>query len=414
VLGDLFNISKTGRDRDRAISLIRGAVGLLPFNRGLHAEPTSPIEWELYMKNVIRFRETGPAPADSFGPPALPYPNGWFCLAFSDELKPGSILTRPLLGEEVVLYKTQRGRIRAIRPYCPHLGAHLGAGGKISGEDIVCPFHKFAFDPAGTCVRTGYGLQPPRASLIQYPVSEVNGSVYVWRHSLGAPPDWEVPALYTPGRVAPSHHTFEMAGHPQDVTENVFDFGHFTHVHGATDVTVEGEPVLGEKICVLQSSVQWPSLLLGKLRMDTTHTVIGLATLLLEISLPQAKTSMYVITHCTPIKPGRVQFRVGTVIDLKHLPLLRGAAGRRVARHLSQLLTVLAQRQVCQDASLDVSIWHHQRHCEHPRLAQGDGPIGRYRQWVRQFYTEPTASAADAGTPRDPGMSASDSSALAE
>jgi cholesterol 7-desaturase len=366
------------------------------------------------MKNVIRFRETYPAPADSLGPPALPDPNGWFCLAFSDELKPSRILTRPLLGEEVVLYKTQRGRIRAIRPYCPHLGAHLGAGGKISGEDIVCPFHKFAFDPTGTCVRTGYGLQPPRASLIQYPVSEVNGSVYVWRHSLGAPPDWEVPALYIPGSVAPSHHTFEMAGHPQNVVENVFDFGHATQLHGTTDFTVEGEPVPGEKICVLQPSVRLKSPLLGKLRLDFTQTVIGLATILMEIPVPQAKTSMYVISHCTPIKPGRVQLRVGTVLDLEHLPLFRGAAGRRVARHLSQLLTVLAQRRIYRDASLDFSIWHHQQHCEHPRLAQGDGPIGRYRQWARQFYTEPTASAADAGTPRDPGMSASDSSALAE
>jgi phenylpropionate dioxygenase-like ring-hydroxylating dioxygenase large terminal subunit len=367
------------------------------------------------MKNFTRFRETCPAPADSLGPPALPDPNGWFALAFSDELKPGRILTRPLLGEDVVLYKTQRGRIRAIRPYCPHLGAHLGAGGKISGEDIVCPFHKFAFDPAGTCVRTGYGLQPPKASLIQYPVSEVNGSVYVWRHSLGAPPDWEVPALYIPGRVTPRHHTFELAGHPQDVIENAFDFGHATQLHGATDVTAEGEPVPGEKICVLQFSARTPVPLLSKLRLDITETVIGLATFVLEMPFPQAKATMYVICHCTPIKPGRMHLRMGTVVDVEHLPLFRGAAGRRVTRHLSQLLTVLAQQWICQnDASLDVNIWHHQQHCEHPRLAQGDGPIGRYRQWVRQFYTEPTASAADTKTPRDPGMSASDSSALAE
>jgi len=365
-------------------------------------------------KKFIRSQETCPAPADSLRPPALPDPNGWFALAFSDELKPGRILTRPLLGEEVVLYKTQRGQIRAVRPYCPHLGAHLGVGGKISGEDIVCPFHNFAFDPAGTCVRTGYGLQPPKASLIQYPVREVNGSVYVWWHSLGAPPDWEVPALYIPGRVAPSHHTFEMAGHPQDGVENAFDFGHLAQLHSFTDITIEGGPVPGEKTCVLQYSFRRSFPLLPKLQLSYTITVIGLATILAEVPLPQAKTSMYAIIHFIPIKPGRIQVRVGTVLEVEHLPLLRGAAGRRVARHLSRLLTAFAQWWTCWDTSVDFTIWHHQEYCEHPRLAKGDGPIGRYRQWARQFYTEPTVAAADAGTPRDSGMSASGSSVLAE
>ena len=112
-------------------------------------------------------RPSGPAPADTLRSHALPYPNGWFCVAFADELKPGAIITRPIMGEEVVVYRTRRGTVRAVRPYCPHLGAHLGAeaGGTIEGEDIVCPFHRFAFDPTGACVRTGYGTPPPISSV---------------------------------------------------------------------------------------------------------------------------------------------------------------------------------------------------------------------------------------------------------
>ena len=29
--------------------------------------------------------------------------------------------------------------------YCPHLGAHLGFGGKVEGDCIKCPFHEWKF-----------------------------------------------------------------------------------------------------------------------------------------------------------------------------------------------------------------------------------------------------------------------------
>ncbi|MFY7628125.1 Rieske 2Fe-2S domain-containing protein [Streptomyces sp. NY05-11A] len=69
----------------------------------------------------------------------LPYPSGWFCLARSRELAPGRVVTRRFMNEDIVLYRTRDGRPRAVRPYCPHLGAHLGAGGTVEGQNLVCP-----------------------------------------------------------------------------------------------------------------------------------------------------------------------------------------------------------------------------------------------------------------------------------
>ncbi|MFE3579280.1 aromatic ring-hydroxylating oxygenase subunit alpha [Streptomyces vinaceus] len=330
-----------------------------------------------------------PAPADALRRPTLPAPNGWFCLAFTGELPPGRILTRPLLGEEVVLYRTAGGRPRAIRPHCPHLGAHLGAGGRVQGENLVCPFHRFAFDPDGACVSTGYGAPPPKADIVHHPVAEANGSIYVWTHAQDAPPDWQVPSLYTPGRTTPSHHLFEMAGHPQDFVENAFDFGHFTQLHGLTDFTIEGEPVPGEKTCVLRLSARRPTPVLRRLRLDYTLTVIGLATFLIEVPLPGADTTMHIVIHFTPIRPGRAHVRVATAVELGRLPLLGRAGAGRTARPLNKLLTVLAQRWTCRDVARDFPVWNHQKHTEQPRLTAADGPIGRYRQWARQFYTEP-------------------------
>jgi hypothetical protein len=37
-------------------------------------------------------------------------------------------------------------------------------------------------------------------------------------------------------------------------------------------------------------------------------------------------------------------------------------------------------------------VWRHKRFASRPALAAGDGPIGLYRQWTRQFYAaSPTA-----------------------
>jgi 3-ketosteroid 9alpha-monooxygenase subunit A len=96
---------------------------------------------------VAAFKDGGGAtPADRAFPPALPYPDGWFCLGFSSELGRETTLSRRLMGEDVVLVRAADGTVRAMRPYCPHLGAHLGVMGRVAGQEITCRFHNFTFD----------------------------------------------------------------------------------------------------------------------------------------------------------------------------------------------------------------------------------------------------------------------------
>ncbi|NEE61010.1 (2Fe-2S)-binding protein, partial [Streptomyces sp. SID8455] len=93
------------------------------------------------------------------------------------------------------------------------------------GDDLVCPFHSFAFGPDGTCVRTGYGTPPPRSSLTRLPVHEVNGAVFVWRHHDGREPDWVVPRWHEIGSRPARTAAWEMAGNVQEVIENSVDLG---------------------------------------------------------------------------------------------------------------------------------------------------------------------------------------------
>ncbi|MEV4847435.1 Rieske 2Fe-2S domain-containing protein [Micromonospora matsumotoense] len=350
------------------------------------------------VKQLLRNREIRrhtAAPADRLHPPTRPDPNGWFCVAFSDEVRPGAITTRPIMGGEVVVYRTPRGLLRAVRPRCPHLGAHLGVGGTLDGEEIVCPFHRFAFDPSGACVRTGYDLPPPKATLTQFPVCEANGSIYVWRHALGLAPQWQVPIFGMDERQPFSHNTFDIAGHPQDVIENAFDWGHLPALHGLRDLVIEGTPVMGEPISTVTATAR--GTVMRQSRQSYTLTVIGLATIAARTRLPNGAGDLYVMLHATPTTAGRIQLRFGTKLELAGLPFLPERAARATAMPVARLLGAIAQRVASVDTGADLLMWHHQEHVEQPKLARGDGPIGRYRQWARQFYTDPTPS----GDPTD-------------
>ena len=66
--------------------------------------------------------------------PLPPYPNGWFAVSHSDELEVGQVKTVQALGVEMVVFRGASGQAFAVDPYCAHLGAHLGVGGRVEGE----------------------------------------------------------------------------------------------------------------------------------------------------------------------------------------------------------------------------------------------------------------------------------------
>jgi hypothetical protein len=90
-------------------------------------------------------------------------------------------------------------------------------------------------------------------------------------------------------------------------------------------------------------------------------------------------------------------------LELNPPPGLPTPLGRAASRPAARLLSAVAQRVASGDTGADLLMWHHQEHVEQPKLARGEGPIGRYRQWARQFYTGP---AGDPPTGTDPGEGA--------
>ena len=37
------------------------------------------------------------------------------------------------------MFRTASGRVHVMDAYCQHLGANMGVGGKVEGENIACP-----------------------------------------------------------------------------------------------------------------------------------------------------------------------------------------------------------------------------------------------------------------------------------
>ena len=85
-----------------------------------------------------RYRNSGKVPP--------PYPNGWFYVSHSEHLKKGDVKQISVLGGEFALFRGEDGKARMISAFCPHLGANLAIGGKVTKNCLSCPFHGWKFD----------------------------------------------------------------------------------------------------------------------------------------------------------------------------------------------------------------------------------------------------------------------------
>ena len=92
----------------------------------------------------------------------LPIPFGWYALAYSSELAAGDVQPLNFFDEHQVLFRTEEGAPQVLEAFCPHLGAHLGHGGKVHGEAIACPFHGWQFNGGGECVGVPYAKEIPK------------------------------------------------------------------------------------------------------------------------------------------------------------------------------------------------------------------------------------------------------------
>jgi phenylpropionate dioxygenase-like ring-hydroxylating dioxygenase large terminal subunit len=149
------------------------------------------------------------------------YAHGWYALAFERDL--GAPVTPLGFGDQALVAARVDGALQVLDARCPHRGAHLGHGGRVSGACLVCPFHGYRIG-AGTDSDDGFAVR-------RYPTL-VHGGVVFARLSDAAGPDlpralhdFDKGHTYFAGFSLTARTSMEM------VMENGFDSAHFRAVH---------------------------------------------------------------------------------------------------------------------------------------------------------------------------------------
>src|SRR4051812_16089477 len=97
--------------------------------------------------------------------------NQWYVAAYPYEIDEG-LLGRTVLGEPLVLYRTEAGVAVALADRCVHRRFPLSMSRR-DGDRIVCGYHGFTYEPSGACVSVPAQTRIPRtARLTSYPIVE--------------------------------------------------------------------------------------------------------------------------------------------------------------------------------------------------------------------------------------------------
>jgi vanillate O-demethylase monooxygenase subunit len=157
----------------------------------------------------------------------------WHPVAWS-----GDVGARPhqalLLGQRVVVWRDAAGAVVVAADRCPHRGTALSLGEVDERGCIVCPYHGWHFDAAGSCVampqlRAGAPV-PHRATLTTYCCEERHGLVWVCL----ADPVAEIPDYPEHGEISYRHvrcAAYRWRTSPERMVENFTDFGHLGYLH---------------------------------------------------------------------------------------------------------------------------------------------------------------------------------------
>jgi nitrite reductase/ring-hydroxylating ferredoxin subunit len=135
----------------------------------------------------------------------------WQPAALTEELTPERpVVTVRLVGEDLVLFRDERGRLGLVGRRCPHRGTDL-AYARCEDGGLRCVFHGWLFDTSGQCLETP---AEPEGSRLHtqirhksYPVVERNGIVFAYMGE-GAPPAFPQFDCF----LAPSEYTFAFKG----------------------------------------------------------------------------------------------------------------------------------------------------------------------------------------------------------
>lgn len=337
-----------------------------------------------------------------------PFPDGWYRIASSKELRRGTILYRECLGTQLVVYRSDRSdALTAMSAFCPHLGANL-AGGRVTDGKLECPFHRWQLGSDGSVAAIPYAERlPSKPCQPTWPVVERYGQVFLYHRGATGPtaspepPPYPFPNIdeiddgrmvyrgqYDAGRV--HMHLLEFA-------ENSVDFQHFGPLHGDMFIPWTPFTIPGVKV---KHEADWSA------DPDLPHRAYFNNRAILRVFgryIERTRASAKITFH-GPASVVTFRFTVpdaGEIVMFQtHLPI--AAMEQQVNFHwfadkaMPRWLVLYVVGNWMSQWRNDIDIWENKIHLRKPLLVQGDGPIHRLRRWFQQFYPSTDDASRDA------------------
>jgi nitrite reductase/ring-hydroxylating ferredoxin subunit len=304
----------------------------------------------------------------------FPLPYGWFSVGRLDELPDDPVVRIRAVGRDLVVWRDGDER-HVFDAYCPHLGAHLGVGGRVIDGCLVCPFHEWSFGSDGTNVAIPYAERPNRKAKVRtYPTIERNRQLLFWYHPDPAvAPLWDIPEALPEAAVECLRFSRRVRSVWQELSENSVDMSHFVSVHGLSQIGQIGEMTMDGPIRRVHSNQSFKTAR-GEFEGAIQSTSYGPGVGVVQFEL---MTVVTLVSTNTPIENGEIEVR----FTLYHPP------GDEVAGKIGAAFGAEVERQFDQD----IPIWEAKQYQPSPALAPSEKAITEFRRWASQFYAETPA-----------------------
>ena len=167
----------------------------------------------------------------------MPYAkNLWYVAAWSHDLKANQPLGVQILGESIVLWRNDQGRIAALQDRCVHRLAPLSLG-RCEGDNLRCMYHGLLYNASGAVTEIpGQDVIPPQAKVRPYPVVDRHSWIWVWMGEASAADETLIPpavGLDDPNFIF-GFGQLDYAAEARLINDNLLDFSHLSYVHAAS------------------------------------------------------------------------------------------------------------------------------------------------------------------------------------
>jgi cholesterol 7-dehydrogenase len=297
----------------------------------------------------------------------------------------------------------ESGEVSLMKAHCPHLGAHLGVGGTVVGDNIRCPFHGWEMNAAGEAVVIPYSkmkLVPKKCKTETFFHQVIGEMVWMWYDAEDRPPLWfpDVHSDILPKGMSlrcVKQNTFNQ--HIAEMCENSADPYHFQTLHGPLPIPFLNKLVSCNHV-ITQKYPEEDSNERHKCFFTEQMKDLYIGPVSFRNHIPFAAMILdSILTTVTFEGPGNISFSIRTPVGemrmfMTNLPL--EPFKQHVENHwfapwyvptlMVRVFATLSAHALEQDRG----VWENKVYAKTMNLVTGDGPFVAFRRFWSGLYSE--------------------------